>query len=55
MSHRDIAYCADNIGCPYKYNCKRSQDNPSFNVGENELITLSNFPHTETNCDYYLK
>lgn len=50
MPSLDICFCGNTVGCPYRYTCRR---NPANHKIDDEYITLSEFEHTDTNCDYY--
>ena len=50
--NHDITFCVA-IDCPYRFTCKRHINNNKFE--KNELISQSNFEHTATRCDYYIK
>lgn len=51
MSH-DITFCIT-LNCPYRFTCKRFIENNIFAKGE--LISQQEFPHTQTNCDFYIR
>lgn len=52
MTH-DITFCADTVGCPYRFSCRRNPDNTTFE--SNEQVSMCEFKHTELNCDYFLE
>lgn len=52
---KDMTYCIDPVGCPYKYNCKRNLDNYTFEEGEKEHLWLGKFEHSNTKCDWYFE
>ncbi len=53
--NRDITYCADTTGCPYKYKCKRNLDNYKFTEGEKEQLWVGRFEHSNTKCEWYFE
>lgn len=52
--NKDITYCIDSIGCPYKYNCKRNLNNYNLKEGEEEQLWMCRFEHSNTKCEYYM-
>jgi len=48
----DMTFCVA-IDCPYRFTCKRHENNNTFEEGR--LISMANFKHTDTKCDYYMK
>lgn len=52
--NKDITYCADTVGCPYRYNCKRNLDNQKLEENEKFIISMCKFEHSNTKCEFYL-
>ena len=51
--NKDISFCANTIGCPYKYTCLRNLNNYKISDEEKLKATMCEFEHSNTKCEFY--